>query len=154
MALHKMKQKKMSSHREAPQLAKRGLKTLNFLELKDLMARTKRRVSIVFGNEEYQIPKSEQKLFVEALLETMDLKGAQKNGAILSTQEVADILNVSRPFVVKLIETQQLKSFNVGSHRRVLEVDALAFRQKMRNAKNVALDGLAEETENLGLEFK
>jgi excisionase family DNA binding protein len=108
----------------------------------------------VFGNEEYQIPKSEQKLFVEAFLETMDLKDAQKSGAVLSTQEVADLLNVSRPFVVKLIETQQLKSFNVGSHRRVLEVDALAFRQKMRNEKNVALDTLAKETEKLGLEFK
>jgi excisionase family DNA binding protein len=154
MALHKMKQKKASSPKATDHLAKRGLKTLNHFELKQLMTHTKKRVSIVFGNEEYQIPKSEQKLFVEAFLETMDLKDAQKSGAVLSTQEVADLLNVSRPFVVKLIETQQLKSFNVGSHRRVLEVDALAFRQKMRNEKNVALDTLAKETEKLGLEFK
>ena len=36
----------------------------------------------------------------------------------------------------------------------LLEVDALAFRQKMRNEKNEALDALAKETESLGLEFK
>jgi tRNA A37 threonylcarbamoyladenosine dehydratase len=102
MALHKMKQKKASSPKATDHLAKRGLKTLNHFELKQLMTHTKKRVSIVFGNEEYQIPKSEQKLFVEAFLETMDLKDAQKSGAVLSTQEVADLLNVSRPFVVKL----------------------------------------------------
>jgi len=154
MALHKMKQRKASSPTATEHLVKRSLKSLNFLELKQLMARTKRSFSIVFGNEEYQIPKREQKLFVEAFLETLDLKDAQKSGVTLSTQEVADLLNVSRPFVVKLIDTHQLKAFNVGTHRRVLEVDALAFRQKMRNDKTSALDALAEETEGLGLEFK
>ncbi|MGK5081663.1 helix-turn-helix domain-containing protein [Bdellovibrionota bacterium FG-1] len=153
MALPKMKQK-MPRARSAPRPAKRSIKVLNYLELKKLIARTGKRVSIFLGNDEIQMLKSEQKLFIEAVLETIDLKEAQKSGSVLSTQEVADLLNVSRPFVVKLIEKHQLKSFNVGSHRRVLEVDALAFRQKMRNEKNDALDALAKETESLGLEFK
>jgi excisionase family DNA binding protein len=153
MALPKMKQK-MSPAKSTPRSPKRGIKVLNYMELKKLIARTGKRVSIYLGNEEIQMPKSEQKLFVEAVFETIDLKGAQKSGTVLSTQEVADLLNVSRPFVVKLIENHQLKSFNVGSHRRVLEVDALAFRQNMRNEKNEALDALAKETESLGLEFK
>lgn len=153
MALPKMKPK-MSPSKSAPRPAKRGVKVLDFLELKKLLAQTGKRISILLGNEEIQMPKNEQRLFVEAVLETIDLKGAQKSGSVLSTQEVADLLNVSRPFVVKLIETHQLKSFNVGTHRRVLEVDALAFRQKMRNEKNEALDALGKETEGLGLEFK
>lgn len=153
MALPKMKQK-MSPAKPTPRAAKRGHKISTYLELKQLIAQTGKRVSIYLGNEEIQMPENEQKLFVEAVFETIDLKDAQKSGTVLSTQEVADLLNVSRPFVVKLIETHQLKSFNVGTHRRVLEVDAIAFRQKMRNKKSEALDALAKETESLGLAFK
>ncbi len=153
MAAPKIKHK-MSQTKSTPRPTKRGIKVRDYAELKKLIARTGKRVSIMLGNEEIQLPKSEQKLFVDAVLEAIDIKGAQKNGSILSTQEVADLLNVSRPFVVKLIENHQLKAFNVGSHRRVLELDALAFRQKMRNEKNEALDALAKETESLCLEFR
>ena len=81
-----------------------------------------------------------------------NLDSEMKSGAALSTQEVADLLNVSRPFVVNLIETHRLKSFNVGSLRKVLVVDAIAYQRKMRNEKNEALDALAKETESLGLD--
>ena len=87
-------------------------------------------------------------------LQKSNLKSELNTDAALSTQEVAELLNVSRPFVVKLIETHKLKSFKVGSHRRVLEVDALAFRQKMKREKDEALNALADETDRLGLEFK
>ncbi len=80
--------------------------------------------------------------------------GHKKSELSFRPQEVADLLNVSRPFVIKLIETRQLKAFKVGSHRRVLKAETLAFRQKMRNQKNEALDALVAGTERLELDFK
>jgi excisionase family DNA binding protein len=72
----------------------------------------------------------------------------------MTTQGVADLLNVSRPFVVKLIDDGKLNSFKVGNHRRVREVDALEYRKEMRSEQKHALDELAEETQSLGIKFK
>jgi len=144
----------MRKVRSAPRSPKRAVKVLAFLELKNLLSGTDKKISIRVGNQEFGLLEEEQHLLVEAVLDAVDSHGAQKERAVLSTQEVADLLNVSRPFVIKLIETRKLKAFKVGSHRRVLKVDALAFRQKMRNEKNEALDALAAETARLGLDFE
>lgn len=69
----------------------------------------------------------------------------------ISTQQAADLLNVSRPFVTKLIDEGQLPAMLVGRNRRVLRSDALVFSEKMKQKQNVALDRLSEETESLGL---
>ena len=71
----------------------------------------------------------------------------------LTTQEVADLLNVSRPFVAKLIDSGELEGFKVGNQRRVRKADAMAYRIKMRKKQNKALDELAEEAEDLGLDW-
>jgi excisionase family DNA binding protein len=144
----------MRKVRSAPRSAKRAVKVLAFLGLKNLLSGTDKRISIRVGNDEFRLPEDEQHLLIQAVLDAVDSMGAQKVGAVLSTQEVADLLNVSRPFVIKLIETRQLKAFKVGSHRRVLKAETLAFRQKMRNQKNEALDALVAGTERLELDFK
>lgn len=48
----------------------------------------------------------------------------------MTTQQVADLLGVSRPFVVKLIDQGKLEGHKVGTHRRVYTRDAHAFKQK------------------------
>lgn len=48
----------------------------------------------------------------------------------MTTQQVADLLGVSRPFVVKLIDEGKLPGHKVGTHRRVYMRDAHAFKQK------------------------
>ena len=148
------KLKKATTKKIASAPRERTLRMIKAQELRERLAKRPKSFFIVLDNQRYSLPADDVQSFIEALIETADLKEARKTSNILSTQEVADLLNVSRPHVVKLIDSKQLKSFNVGTHRRVLESDALEFRQKMRSEQNRALDELAEETENLGLEFK
>lgn len=131
-----------------------ALKMIAVQELREKLAQSPKSFFIVLDNQKYSLPERDIKSFIETLIEVADLKEARHEGNIMSTQEVADLLNVSRPFVVKLIDSKLLKSFNVGTHRRVFESDALEYRQKMRTEQNKAFDELSEETEKLGFKFK
>lgn len=53
----------------------------------------------------------------------------------MTTQQVANLLGVSRPFVVKLIDEGQLTGHKVGTHRRVYTRDAVAYKDQMVNIR-------------------
>lgn len=69
----------------------------------------------------------------------------------LSTQEAAAFLNVSRPFVVKQVETGRLACRKVGRHRRILFEDLLAYQQSLRRDTEAALQALADQGQALGI---
>lgn len=69
----------------------------------------------------------------------------------LTTQEAADLLGVSRPFVVKLVDEGELPARRVGTHRRLHRGDVLAYRERMRAATADALQELTDEAQALGL---
>lgn len=71
--------------------------------------------------------------------------------AELSTVEAAEILNVSRPHLIKQLEHGALAFRMVGSHRRVRLVDVLAYRDAQDVAARHALDELTRQAEDLGL---
>jgi excisionase family DNA binding protein len=71
----------------------------------------------------------------------------------LTTQEVAKLLNVSRPFVVKLLKNKQLPYRKVGSHRRVHLRDVLSFKDKMRQESDESMQALADQAQDLNLGY-
>ncbi len=63
--------------------------------------------------------------------------------AELTTQQAADVLNVSRPTLVKLLEEGRLAYQKPGRHRRIRFEEVMRYKQKSENARSDALDELA-----------
>lgn len=67
--------------------------------------------------------------------------------AVLTTQQAADLLHLSRPYLVKLLERQEIPFHRVGSHRRVKIDDVLKYRQRRISERRRQLAELTELAE-------
>jgi excisionase family DNA binding protein len=73
------------------------------------------------------------------------------NRLLLSTQEAADLLRVSRTTLVRLLETGAIPFEKPNRHRRVRLDDLLEYRRRQRSAAELALADMIADTERLGL---
>lgn len=71
--------------------------------------------------------------------------------AQLTTMEAADILNVSRPYLIKLLEGGEIPYRKVGRHRRILMEDVMDFKERIDGEREAILDQMVADAEELGL---
>jgi len=71
--------------------------------------------------------------------------------AMLTTQEAADLLGISRPTLVRLLAEGELAFEQRGRHRRIMLSDLLAYQERLRTDRRDALDRMAVEGQAAGL---
>ena len=69
----------------------------------------------------------------------------------LTTQQAADILNVSRPYFIKLLENGTIKFRKTGTHRKVLMQDLIEYRDKRAENRRSSIEEMTELSQGLGL---
>jgi excisionase family DNA binding protein len=73
--------------------------------------------------------------------------------AELTSVQAAEVLNVSRPFLIKLLEDNVLPHRKVGKHRRIRMEDLMAYKSKIDRDREAVLDQLAREAQELAMGY-
>lgn len=109
----------------------------------------------VDGGETLRLPKA-----VGDLLHLLVTEMAQGNAvtlipvhAELTTQEAADYLNVSRPYLIRLLEEGKIRFSKVGTHRRVKFSDLETYRLAQEEDRRKKMQELAEQSQELGMGY-
>jgi excisionase family DNA binding protein len=71
--------------------------------------------------------------------------------ALLTTQEAAELLGISRPTLVRLLADGEIAYEQRGRHRRILLADLLAYQERMRRERRESLDRMAQKGQESGL---
>lgn len=109
-------------------------------------------------NQAHQIelPTSALRLLVDILAELADGNAVKvvPVHAELTTQEAADMLNVSRPHLVKLLEDGALPFHRAGKHRRVKFADLMRYKDARERASEEAMAELACQAQELDMGYE
>ena len=114
-----------------------------------------RTVRVRADGEDAIVPKEAFELLLEIL-------GQMANGnavtivpvqAELTTQQAADFLNVSRPYLIELLQAETIPYRKVGTHRRIRFEDLLAYKQADEKKRQAVLAQLAAEAQAHGMGY-
>ena len=123
-------------------------------QLAQILSRESAQPKLVTSNrEEILIPESVCNILrqaVQAMASNQAFSIVRYNRE-LTTQQAANILNVSRPFIVKLLDEGAIPYIKVGSHRRIRFKDLIIYKEHRDSKRRKLLDQLIEMTEEAGL---
>ncbi len=126
----------------------------NVKELDDILAKEEGVAKLVApSGEERELPHSVYKVL-------RDIIHYMSNGVFvelipihsqLTTQQAAEILGISRPHLVKLLEEEEIPHHKVGKHRRIRLDDLLVYKHRRDSKRRQILDQIKADSEELGL---
>ena len=112
-------------------------------------------ISVGASTEPITLPHSAAKFLIEGLAELA--KGNEVRmlpvHAELTTQEASELLHLSRPYVVRLLDFGKIPSYKVGTHRRVLFADLQLYKEKIDAQRLKTLEELAAQAQEMGLGY-
>jgi len=113
------------------------------------------KIKIKESGDFIKIPQTALKLLFIIIQNMADGKSITliPSGAEVSTQQAADMLNVSRPHLVKLLEERKIPFKKVGAHRRIELNDIIEYDRKLSQTRNEQLDFLAKQAQELNLGY-
>jgi len=102
-----------------------------------------------------RIPKKALSLLVDILSNMAEGKSMTliPSNAEIGTQQAADMLNVSRPHLVKLLEDGEISFKKVGTHRRIQLKNLIAYERRLKENRKEKLDFLAKQAQKLNLGY-
>lgn len=112
------------------------------------------KVSLNDGTE-LALPKAVRELLVRILTEVShgNMVNLVQVHAELSTQEAANLLNVSRPHLIELLERGDIPYHKAGSHRRIKYSHLRDYQSKHESAREEAMAELAKQAQELGMGY-
>jgi len=109
-------------------------------------------------NQAHQIelPTTALRLLADVLTEMADGNAVQvvPVHAELTTQEAADLLNVSRPHLVKLLEDGEIPFHRTGKHRRVRLADLMQYKEARMRVSEATMAELARQAQELNMGYE
>ena len=136
-------------------LAQEGLKTLQARLKRSPKTRRARLLMDAGPTAEIALPPQA----VQALAEALGHLAAGQDVTVtalpqeMTTQQAAEYLRVSRPFLITLLEKNELPYRKVGTHRRVLAADVIAYKHRIDAQRLHTLEQLAAQAQELGMGY-
>ena len=105
------------------------------------------------GDDALVVPREAAVLLAKVLgyLATGEGVTVMPDSAELTTQQAAEFLNVSRPYLIKLLEAERIPYRLVGTHRRIRFKDLRDYKNRDDLQRRRAADELTQLSQELGL---
>lgn len=105
------------------------------------------------GNSKLELPPSIYEVLVKVVEQMQEGKtiGLMPVMEELSTQAAADMLGMSRQFLVRELEAGKISFHRTGAHRRIYYKDLLEYKEQRQQKRRSAIDRMAQKSEELGV---